>query len=212
MTAILPAHVEWATVDRMRRMLSQPRPRFEVTGTLTLFTSILCWTMQRIRTDPDETDDIAQRMVALSSSLRNQPFRSFLKTEPQAVLTTSIDGVGARIEVALNSLAEFVAKEVPLNASRSLVALRNAVGHGDARRVTPLNRDGLLIGYRFACTEGYRGDDGQWVEKWRGSLCLDAAGMASIAGELADQFCAALQAGDSGFATDASRFREATSR
>lgn len=211
MTAISPEHVEWATVDRMRRMLPRPRPGFEVTGTLALFTSILCWTMQRIRTEPDGTE-VGRRLAELSSSLTTQPFRAFLRTEPQAVLTTSLNSAGTRTEVALNSLAEFVAGGKALNARRSLVALRNAVGHGDARRVIPLNRDGLLIGYRFACTESYRTVEGQWVEKWQGSLCLDAAGMVSIAGQLAEQFCAALQDGDPRFATDASLVREAKSR
>lgn len=212
MTAILAEHVEWATVDRMRRMLARPRPGFEVTGTLTLFSGILCWTMQRIRTDAEETDDIARRMQALSLSLKRQPLRAFLRTEPRAVTTTGGGGAGSRTEVALNSLAEFVDYGKPLTAFRALRALCNAVGHGDARRVIPLNRDGLLIGYRFACNEGYRDDDGRWVERWSGSLCLDAAGMASIAGELADQFCAALQAGNTGFEPAATRIREATSR
>jgi hypothetical protein len=211
MTAISPAHVEWATVDRMRRMLPRPHRGFEVTGTLALFTGILCWTMQRISTEANETDDISRRMVVLSKRLQAQPFWQFLKTEPKALLTTSADRSGVRTEIALNSLTEFVEDGKPLTAYRSLRALRNAAGHADARRLTPINDDGKLIGYRFACNRAYQAKSGEWVEKWQGTISLDAAGMASIARELADQFCAALQDGDDRFATDASRVREVRS-
>lgn len=212
MTEISPEHIEWATVDRMRRMLRRPHPSFEVTGTFALFTGILCWTMQRIRTKEDDSDIVSPRMVALSASLSKQDFRSFLKTEPREVLTTTTDGAGRENPVALNSLADFTDNDEPLKARRSLVALRNAVGHGDARNLTPLNHRGLLIGYRFACNDSYRNDKNEWVEKWSGSICLDAAGMASIAGEIADQFCAALQEGSPRFESDARSVREAQTR
>lgn len=212
MTEILPEHVEWATVDRMRQMLTLARPGFEVTGTLALFTGILCWTMQRIRTEAHETDGLAWKMVDLSTSLQNQPFNHFLKTQPKEVFTTSFDRAGTS-EVVLNSLTDLTKDGKPLSAYSGLVALRNAVGHGDARRLTPINRDGQLLGYRFLCTKAYQAEkNGPWIEKWRGTICLDADGMTSIAGELASQFCAALQAGDPRFATDASRVKEARSR
>lgn len=199
MTAIGPKHIEWATVDRMRQMLARPRPGFEVTETLALFTGILCWTMQRIRSRPDGTV-VASQMALLCESLGHQPFWRFMKTDPQAVLTTDADKNGRRTEVALNSVAEFADENGPLDALQSLVLLRNAVGHGDARLVTPINRDGLLIGFRFACSDKSK--------KWRGNINLDTAGMASIAGELADQFCAALQKGDDLFTVEASQVRE----
>lgn len=209
MTAIGPEHIEWATVDRMRQMLARPPFGFEVTATLALFTGILCWTMQRIRTEADETDAIAKKMVNLSQRLQGQPFTAFLKTEPKEVFAT--DRAGERTEVALNSLKDFHDDGKPLSAYRGLVALRNAVGHGDARRLTPINRDGLLVGYRFACNRAYE-KDGTWIEKWRGTLCLDADGMASIAGELANRFCVTLQVGSVHFEEDASQVREASAR
>lgn len=212
MTAISSEHVEWATVDRMRQMLASPRSGFEVTSTLALFTGILCWTMQRIRTEADETDPLSMTMVALSKDLQNQRFTEFLKTEPREVFTTNLDRAGLS-EVAINSLTDFYKDGKPLSAYSSLVALRNAVGHGDARRLTPINRDSQLLGYRFICTQAYQVENkGPWIEKWRGTLCLDADGMSSIAGELANRFCAALQDGNACFEADASQVREASSR
>jgi hypothetical protein len=210
MNAINHEHIEWATVDRMRQMLAHPHPDFKDTGTLALFTGILCWTMQRIRTANDRTD-VARRMGELSTKLEGLPFQALLKRPAELVIVTSEDGTGTQAEVMINSIADFVAGGEPFNSFRSLVALRNAVGHADARVVKPLNKDGLLIGYRFSCSESIRVNR-SWVNTWHGSLCLDAAGMASIAGELADQFCAALQEGDPNFAEDASRVREASSQ
>jgi hypothetical protein len=212
MTAILSEHVEWATVDRMRRMLQRPQRGFEVTGTLALFTGILCWTLQRIRTDERETDDIAARMHALAENLGNQPFQSFLKTGPQALLKLREDRRVAGTEIALNSLAEFATDEGPLDAFRSLVALRNSVAHQDARRLFAINNAGQVIGFRFACKGLSKTTKWPKDESWSGNLCLDAAGMTSIAGELADQFCRALQDGDDRFATDAGRVKEAAAR
>ncbi|MBC2834492.1 hypothetical protein [Paragemmobacter straminiformis] len=212
MTEISPEHIEWATVDRMRQMLAQPRQGFEVTGTLALFTGILCWTMQRIRTDDDQTDGIAKKMATLSKSLQKRPFSQFLKTEPKEVFTTSLDGSGVS-SVALNSMTDFKKDGKTLSAYNGLVALRNAVGHGDARRLTPINREGQLLGYRFLCTQAYQAENnGTWIEKWRGTLSLDVEGMTSIAGELALQFCETLQDGRPNFETEARKVLEAPPR
>ena len=42
--------MEWATVDRMRGMLVKVHDDYKVTHTYALFTTILCWVIQRIRT------------------------------------------------------------------------------------------------------------------------------------------------------------------
>jgi hypothetical protein len=68
MTEITKDHVEWAVVDRLRRMLVEepPHPKFNVTQTYALFTTILCWMMERIRIRPHEIatpdDRIAQKL------------------------------------------------------------------------------------------------------------------------------------------------------
>ena len=48
---ITDEHMEWATVHRMRDMLVNVHDDYKVTHTYALFTTILCWVMQRIRTN-----------------------------------------------------------------------------------------------------------------------------------------------------------------
>jgi hypothetical protein len=55
MTEITKDHVEWAVVDRMRRMLEEPPSGdFGVTETYALFTTTLCWVLQHLRIKEDE--------------------------------------------------------------------------------------------------------------------------------------------------------------
>jgi hypothetical protein len=57
MAEITKVHVEWAVVGRLRLLLEEtPHKKFNVTQSYALFTSILCWVLQHIRT-PDKEDD-----------------------------------------------------------------------------------------------------------------------------------------------------------
>ena len=67
MSEISERHVEWATVSRMRDMLPSVRRDFEITQTFTLFTGILCWTIQRIRWRQDTSCCLVTRLPMLES-------------------------------------------------------------------------------------------------------------------------------------------------
>ena len=195
MTEISERHVEWATVSRMREMLPSVRRDFEVTQTFTLFTGVLCWTIQRIRWEQDTTE-IAVPMSHLRSKLKQMPFARFAPSlRPRPVPAKS------SLDIPINDLTGFDATGKHKNALSVLVALRNAVAHGDARRVAPLNRGGRLIGYRLECQSENR----EWVVP----VALDALGMSIIANELAREYCdAAIHPDDRQSIFDAQRLQE----
>ena len=195
MTEISERHVEWATVSRMREMLPSVRRDFEVTQTFTLFTGILCWTLQRIRWEGDDTE-IAPQMEKLRTHLKTVAFAEVaprLRARPASARSGE--------DIPFNDLSAFDRTGHHKNALSVLVALRNAVAHGDARRVFPVNRAGRLIGYRLQCQSEGR--------QWAVPVALDAAGMSIIADELARQFCdAAIHPEDFHGIRDAQRLRE----
>ncbi len=177
MTEITDRHVEWATVSRMREMLPSVRRDYEITQTFTLFTGILCWTIQRIRWRQDATE-IAKSMSELRERLESIPFSEFApRLRPRPAPARSPD------DIPVNDLSAFNHTGKHNDALSVLVSLRNSVAHGDARRVSPLNKDGRLIGYRLECQSESR----DWVVP----VSLNATGMSIIAGELARQYCEA---------------------
>ncbi|MGH6769385.1 MAG: hypothetical protein ACRECO_10255, partial [Xanthobacteraceae bacterium] len=110
-------HVEWAVVNRLQKMLEAlPHPEFNVTETYALFVSILCWTIQRVRTKgTSETDVLAKDL--------------WIRLQKQKAG-----------EVPW-SVAPDCAKPNEVSASEFLFELRNAVAHGDATNVRPMHRD-----------------------------------------------------------------------
>jgi hypothetical protein len=196
---IAEEQMEWATVHRMRNMLMNVRGDYKVTHSYALFTTILCWVMQRVRAS--SRDDIDQRARALLQELQNEQISEL----PWNIWTGSDPRAEARRFGPEGPFAEFRG----FDAARFLTALRNATAHGDARNIRPFNRGGILVGHEFRCTE----KDGRRV-MWRGVIVLDRADMRRIGIELADRFCAALsgrvgERGHSYFSEeDASSIRE----
>lgn len=195
MTEISDRHVEWATVSRMREMLPSVRRDFEITQTFTLFTGILCWTMQRIRWKEDNTE-IAQSMSALRSRLENIPFIDFApRLRPRPTSAKS------HYDIPFNDLTAFDKTGEHKNALLVLGALRNAVAHGDSRRISPINNGERLVGYRLDCQSE--------TKSWVVPVALNSAGMFIIADELARQYCeAAIHPKDVQGITEAQRLRE----
>jgi hypothetical protein len=77
--------VEWAVVDRLRQMLEEaPHERFNVTQTYALFTTIVCWVVQRIRVNKikTENDKFAARIF---EELSSQP----IDEKPWAIQLTA---------------------------------------------------------------------------------------------------------------------------
>lgn len=203
-------HVEWATVHRMREMLSATDGEFEVTLAFSLFTGILCWTMQSLRPDEHDHDRISEALRGCAGRIAELPISRFLKVQPRELDMSSLGSPGIANKVLLNSFQDFRDPKTghQFDAFRCLKALRNAIGHGDAKRVIPVNKEKCLIGYTFICSEAHMNKDGNWVGTWAGRVCLDRRAMVNVGCELADQYCSAIAAVSPGLVIDARTVRE----
>jgi hypothetical protein len=200
-------HVEWATVHRMREMLASVRRDYEVTQTYSLFTGILCWTIQRIRTPEDQQDRIARAMERLRQDLERKTFIDFAQLRPMPVEVGRPSRSETQAPRPLNSFIDFAECDGPFHALRTLEALRNAVAHGDARCVKPWNQNGRLIAYEFHCNETKRINKKRETT-WDGCVTLDRFGMNTIAAALADKFCRAIADDYPALDLDAAQLRE----
>lgn len=174
-------HVEWAVVDRLRKMLKNPpSTEFNVTQTYALFVSILCWILQRIRSK--ECSDVDKLVANVLEKLQSHR----IEDAPWSIPTDRVD-----TQVEIGPFPEFAGR----TAKQFLIALRDAVAHGDARNVRPYHqrRDGKggadLIGFQFECQE--RNRHRQIV--WAGTITLVETDMRRIGVALADMFCEALR-------------------
>ena len=185
MTAIDERHTEWATVDRMRDMLASVRRDYQVTQTYTLFASILCWTLQRIRSE-DDGSEVVRSLRRLKSELEQERIADFSRSIRPAGRPTPVRD-DLRSSLLYNDLSGFGSNDAPSSSLGALVAMRNAVAHGDARRIIPENNGPTLRGYTLLCRP-----DPKAERQWAVDLLLDARGMRAISDELAERFCASV--------------------
>ncbi|MDD7911969.1 hypothetical protein PUV47_18715 [Pseudovibrio exalbescens] len=145
----IPKHAfEYETVRRLGDMLRTTKEDYETTESYALFATIVCWVMQRARTRDDENgpNNVQAREVGIALQ-------------------------GVRI-----SDEPWEVKRFPeMSAFDFFVEVRNAVAHGDARNITPLNEGNVLTGQSIRI----KGE----------SLLLRRADMQRLGGELAKLFC-----------------------
>lgn len=190
MTAITNAHAEWAVVDRLRAMLVEPpHQAYNVTQSYALCVAILAWVMQRIRTPGNQVDTPdARAAVSVKARLEGQPAEAmpWFARQPSSGLDI----------VDRGNFADQTAFDF-------LKSLRDAMCHGDARSVFPINRNGQLVGFEFRVMsrEGI-----EW------SATLKERDLRRIGTALAAMYCEALQAavapGVHAFVDEASSMRE----
>ena len=191
MTAITSAHAEWAVVDRLRAMLVEPpHQAYNVTQSYGLCVAILAWVMQRIRTPANQVDTPeAWAAVSVKARLEGQPAEAMPWFARQPNLRPDT--------VDRGDLADQTAFDF-------LKSLRDAMCHGDARSVVPINRNGELVGFEFRVVSR------EGVE-W--SAILKERELRRIGTALAAMYCEALQAavapGVDAFVDEASSMREA---
>jgi hypothetical protein len=139
---IEPADAEWALMNRMKALLDQPkRTEYNVTQAVAVFSSILLWSQQRIRTQ--DPNDLLQQPVA--NLLGGQ--RAGTIFDPPWSLSQFVPD---RMACPHGGLAA----GVPVNQDfrgktpfEFLVWLRDAFAHGDGRTIGPihkLNRQGSI--------------------------------------------------------------------
>lgn len=176
MAEIRDEHVEWRVVDRLREILEKlPDTSNDVTLTYSLFSTILCWTCQRMRAN----DHAGAIWKALSGEKAADADWGLLD---QITPTESSAGVAPLSD---------------LPASRLLIALRNATAHGDDRKVKPLHiangrgADRRLVGFAlsvdlFENGQKHRSEEPRWG-RW--SMPLTSMDMRRIGMNLAARFC-----------------------
>jgi hypothetical protein len=197
MTEITKEHVEWAVVDRMCQMLvAPPSKNFGVTETYALFTTTLCWVLQHIRIE--EAEDQSGKHQA-ARQLHSQLKSVMACDPPWSVHTNSTPRVdqlnGKGISVPTSKGFE------GCSVAKLLIALRNALAHGDSRNVLPFNQGGLLAGFTFSYSNAGR------------EITLLQSDMQRIGSELARLYCNAVQQGaerydGDNFKADAASIRE----
>ncbi len=118
MAEIREEHVEWRVVARLHDLLKElPSADHEVTLTYSLFSTILCWTCQKIRSGEADAAHHVWETLRQERALAAPWLLGGLRME--------VIEVGESIDA--------------LPASVFLVSLRNAIAHGDDRRVRPLH-------------------------------------------------------------------------
>ena len=177
---------EWAAIDRMGKMLKQPHPNFKTTHTYSNFSAILCWTVQRIRTSPIHPNtNLGTRQIP-----QNDPNFAIFDSIQLSMLNNTIESFFGRLPVAserLNSLNLKDSNGEDISALAFAIALRNAVAHGDGRKVKPVNRPKQLVGFEFRLLNPNN------FPEWRSNTQLNRSAMAQIASKLADEFCASFR-------------------
>lgn len=186
MTEITHDHVEWAVVDRLRKLLEAPvHHDFNVTQSYSYFTGILVWVKQRIFTEANDNNTVTDKAAIW---LHKKLSKSKVEDE---LWKLRIYNPGSRIkphhaDFKNYSVIEFVKW------------LRDALAHCDGRKIEPMCEDGVLIGF---CVSGKARND-----KER-QLRLTEEDLRRIGIALADNFCKAIRRGahsdDSHFGADA---------
>lgn len=126
---------EYATVERLALMLRDVSEPYKTTETYALFTAILCWVVQRVRTPQQDGSLHARLARGVADTFQEQ---RILGSPPRL---TGMQ-VLANGDVDEGQLGFATALDV-------LIAFRDAVAHGDARGVKPVNENGYLTGHEF---------------------------------------------------------------
>lgn len=148
MGQILEHAFEYETVRRLGDMLRTTKEDYKATESYALLTTIVCWVVQRVRTPANRNgpDDVLAREVGIALQ-------------------------GVRI-----SDAPWEVHGLPaMTAYEFFIEFRNAVAHGDARKIKPLNEGDVLTGQIIPIA-------GQQVK-------LRRAAMQRLGCALADLFC-----------------------
>lgn len=110
---------EYETVRRLAEMLTSTREDYQATESYALFSTIVCWVVQRARTpaNQDGPNDVQAREV------------------------------GIALRAARMSDAPWLMQDLEkMSAFDFFTNIRNAVAHGDGRQIQPLNEGGFLTG------------------------------------------------------------------
>lgn len=122
MGEIVDKVAEFETVRRLAEMLGTAKEDYKTTESYALFTAILCWVMQRVRT-PEHHDNLGDGHAR---------------------------SVGERLkEHRISEEPWQIGQFENMSAFDFFKHLRDSVAHGDRRRISPLNENSILVGHSF---------------------------------------------------------------
>ena len=183
---------EFAVVERLAAMLCDlPETDYQVTLSYSLFGTMICWIVQRIRSNEPSLKNATKTMVD-----------EFRKETVNNLRTLGFDFKTKRIELKSKNFGPPL--EVPtwqhVNLFDFLVSLRNSIAHGDHRCVRAIhekkNGVNILVGYRFTIEIDINNPlasarDPSW--KLVGDIVLKRHDFHILGSILSRRFCDALQ-------------------
>ncbi|WP_010142240.1 hypothetical protein [Oceanicola sp. S124] len=174
---------EYAVIHRLCSQMPFEDAEYKATETYAAFTTILCWTLQRIRSREHP-------VTGLEQSLRNQDITAFCQLDAHPYDDDNLGDGDETHGASLDDLGDLkTAARQPLKALEVLISLRDSVAHPEDLRVYPINRRGYLIGFRFDC----RRPRGNGPELWEVGkdyrVFLTRHGMTAIAQSLSAAYC-----------------------
>lgn len=190
MGGIQEGHVEWAIINRLKAMLDDPpETKFNVTQTFALFSAVLLWTKNRgwvagyaQHPQLDNAFDVS------AHAFRQQLEQEQITSLPWALSQQAyklIDGHPVPAGPAVNE--NFADMSVATFAKW----LRDAIGHGDGRTITPLHKNTGPA--HLTWLSGFRVQFNETLGSQRIlDLHLYEPDMRRIGSLLADRFCTAL--------------------
>lgn len=204
MGGIMDGHVEWAVINRLKAMLDDPpETKFNVTQTFALFSAVLLWTKNRgwvagRRKKAKPLVDVADKAA---DEFRQALAKELITSEPWSLSrrTPGLELISLKGATRLGPPINRDFQDMPVEAFAEW--LRNAIGHGDGRTITPLHRDDgpahktWLVGFEvnFPSELG----SSQILR-----LHLYERDMRRIGSLLADRFCTALAAAPTYYTED----------
>ncbi|QBR35780.1 hypothetical protein ETW23_06095 [Leisingera sp. NJS201] len=176
---------EFAVIQRLCSQMPFDDSEFKATECYAAFNTILCWTLQRIRSGADP-------VTPLQETLRTRDITEFCDLTAHSYDDGNLGAEDEAHGASLDDLSNLTTQDgQPLGVLEVLISLRDSVAHPEDLRVYPVNRRGFLIGFRFEC----RKPRGQSAERWENGsqyrLYLTRHGMTKIAQALGEAYCAA---------------------
>lgn len=178
---------EYAMVHRLCSQMPFEDAEFKATETYAAFNTILCWTLQRIRSREYPFNDLEQQ-------LRIQDITGFCDLQPHPYDDGNLGVQDENHGTMLDDLSILRTEAgQPLKVLEVLVSLRNAVCHPEDLRVYPINRRNFLIGFRIDCRKPRDAEVVRWENGNQFKLYLTRHGMTKIAQDLGSAYCAVFE-------------------
>ena len=181
---------EYALIHRLCSQMPFDDAEFKATECYAAFNTILCWTLQRIRSGAHPINGLKER-------LRTQDISTFCDLDAHPFDDGALGKQDETHGATLDDLSMLRTKAgESLKVLEVLISLRDSVAHPEDLRVYPVNRRGFLIGFRFDCRRPKGTGAERWEDGKRYKLYLTRKGMTKIAQTLGKAYCAAFaQAG-----------------